>query len=59
MREKIEPEIRGYLLRRHEAAQEVIDNVRVFSKKYNDAVDDLEEIEDLLRWKGAPSRIGV
>ena len=46
---QIEPEIRGYLLRRHKAAQEIIDKVKVFSKKYNDAVDDLEEIEDLLQ----------
>jgi hypothetical protein len=44
----IDPAVRGYLLRRYEALEEIIDSVRVFSKKYNAAVDDLEEIEALL-----------
>lgn len=38
----------SYLMRRIEAQHKVIDHVPVFSKRYRDAVDELEEIEDLL-----------
>ncbi len=38
--------VRGYLSRRMEALQETIDTVPVFSKRYNAAVDELEEIEE-------------
>lgn len=37
-----------YLVRRIEAQHEIIDHVPVFSKRYGDAVDELEEVEDLL-----------
>ena len=40
--------VRGYLRRRLEALQEIVDTARVFGKRYNAAVDELEEIEELL-----------
>lgn len=40
--------VRGYLRRRLEALHEIVDTVRVFGKRYNAAVDELEEIEELL-----------
>ncbi len=40
--------VRGYLSRRLEALQEIIDTSRVFGKDYNAAVDELEEVEELL-----------
>jgi hypothetical protein len=45
---KLDPEVRGYLMRRFQAAQDVIDTVPVFSKRYHTAVDELEEVADLL-----------
>lgn len=42
------PEVRGYLGRRRELLQQVIDTVRVFSRRYNAACDELEEVEELL-----------
>ena len=41
--------LRSYLLRKAEEQRGVIDNVRVFSKRYGAAVDELEEIEELLQ----------
>ena len=41
--------LRSYLLRKAAEQQGVIDNARVFSKRYGDAVDELEEIEELLQ----------
>ena len=40
--------ILGYIYRRAEALQEVIDTAHVFSKRYNTAVDEMEEVEELL-----------
>lgn len=40
--------ILGYIERRAEALQEVIDTSPVFGKRYNKAVDELEEVEELL-----------
>ena len=40
--------VRGYLRRRLEALQEIVDTARVFGKRYNAAVDELEEIKELL-----------
>jgi hypothetical protein len=37
-----------YLRRRLAVLQEIIDTSRVFGKRYNAAVDELEEIEELL-----------
>lgn len=42
----------GYLLRRVETLTEIIDSVPVFSKRYSAAVDELEEVEELLGWGG-------
>jgi len=47
-KKRTNPEVRTYLLRRREAAEEVVDRVRVFSKAYNRAVDEIEEIDELL-----------
>lgn len=44
----MDPEVRAYLLRRYETVEEVVDRSRVFSKKYNEAVDELEELGELL-----------
>jgi hypothetical protein len=38
----------GYIARRAEALQEVVDTVPVFGKRYNTAVDEMEEVEELL-----------
>jgi hypothetical protein len=40
--------IRGYLLRRRDELYAVIDRVGVFTKRWGDAVDELEEVEELL-----------
>jgi len=40
--------LRGYLLRRAEALMEIVDTSRVYGKRYNAAVDELEEVEELL-----------
>jgi len=45
MNEKL---LRGYLSRRLEALQEIIDTAPVFNKRYNAAVDETEEVEELL-----------
>ena len=39
---------RAYLQRRLDELEEVIDRVGVFTKRYNAAVDELEEVEELL-----------
>jgi len=39
--------LRGYLSRRVETLQEIVDTSRVFGKRYNAAVDELEEIEEI------------
>ncbi len=48
MRSTAAREIRAYLTRKAQAQQVIIDSVPVFSKRYGTAVDELEEIEDLL-----------
>jgi hypothetical protein len=45
---RLDPEVRGYLLRRREAVHEVVDTVPVFRKRYNAACDELEELNDIL-----------
>jgi hypothetical protein len=40
--------VRGFIERERDAAEEIIDRVPVFSRKYNLAVDRLEEIRDVL-----------
>jgi len=45
---KMDPEVRGYLQRRHDAVYEVVDTARVFGKRYNDACTELEELQELL-----------
>jgi len=40
--------IAGYLHRRVDAVQQVIDTAPVFSKRYDLAVSELEELEELL-----------
>lgn len=40
--------LRAFLLRKIEEQQKVIDTAPVFGKRYNDAVDELEEVEELL-----------
>ena len=39
---------RGYLLRRRDGLYAVIDRVGVFTKRWSEAVDELEEVEELL-----------
>jgi hypothetical protein len=39
---------RGYFHRRIEQLQEIIDSTRVFGKRYNEAVDELEEIGEII-----------
>ena len=39
--------LHGYLSRRVDTLQEVVDTSRVFSRRYNAAVDELEELEEL------------
>lgn len=52
MKQKLSERLmRGYLSRRADTLQEVIDTVPVFGKRYNDACDELEEIEDALEEK--------
>lgn len=54
--------VRAFLERETLAAEEVIDRVPVFSKKYNDAVDRVEEIEAVTEALDAtmePSRGGA
>ena len=46
--EQLTPEVRGYLQRRYEKVQEAVDTSRVFGKRYNAAVDELEELQELL-----------
>jgi hypothetical protein len=40
--------VRSYLMRKAQEQQDIIDNVPVFSKRYGAAVDELEEIEELM-----------
>lgn len=40
----------GYLRRRVESVQQVIDTVPVFSKRYDAAVEEMEELAELLGW---------
>lgn len=40
--------LRAFLLRKIEEQQKVIDTAPVFGKRYSDAVDELEEVEELL-----------
>ncbi len=40
--------MRSYLIRKAQEQQNIIDNVPVFSKRYEIAVGELEEIEELL-----------
>ena len=40
--------MRSYLMRKVQEQQNVIDSVPVFSKRYEAAVDEMEEIEELL-----------
>jgi hypothetical protein len=40
--------MRSYLLRKLQEQQNIIDSVPVFSKRYEAAVDELEEIEELI-----------
>lgn len=40
--------MRAYFMRKAREQQHVIDSVRVFSKRYMTAVDEFEEIEELL-----------
>lgn len=49
-----ERHLRSYLLRKAEEQQEIIDEAAVFSKRYDTAVDELEEIKELLS-VGLPS----
>ncbi len=51
--------LRAYLLRKYEEQQGIIDNSRVFSKRYGAAVDELEEIEELLQQLNASFRVTV
>jgi hypothetical protein len=46
--------LRSYLLRKAADQQEAIDKAPVFSKRYGVAVDELEEIEELLQMVTAP-----
>lgn len=39
---------RAYLMRKAQEQQNIIDSVPVFSKRYGTAVDELEEIEEML-----------
>jgi SHS2 domain-containing protein len=41
--------LRGYLSRRATALLEIVETSRVFGKRYTQAVDELEEVEELLR----------
>lgn len=41
--------VRSYLLKKAEEQQAIIDKVPVFGKRYSAAVDELEEIEELLK----------
>lgn len=45
--------LRGYLCRKAREQQEIIDRVPVRGKRYDAAVDELEEVEDLLEQVGA------
>ena len=40
--------LRGYLSRRVEVLQGIVDTARVFGKRYNAAVNELEEIQNLI-----------
>lgn len=40
--------MRSYLMRKAQQQQAIIDSVPVFSKRYGAAVDELEEIEELI-----------
>jgi hypothetical protein len=46
--ERMAPEVRGYLQRRREAVYAVVETAPVFRKRYNDACDELEELDELL-----------
>jgi hypothetical protein len=46
--EQLAPEVLGYLQRRRDAVHEVVDTAPVFRKKYNEACDELEELNELL-----------
>lgn len=45
---RMDREVRGYLQRRLDILRDVVESARVFSKKYNDALDELEELGELL-----------
>lgn len=47
--------LRAFLFRKAQEQQAIIDRVAVYSKRYGAAVDELEEIEELLEYvKGNP-----
>ena len=41
--------LRAYLLRKAHEQQEILESVPVFGKRYGDAVEELEEINELLQ----------
>lgn len=47
--------LQGYLQRRVDALQNVIDTKPMFSKQYDDAVIELEEIEEIAAERSAPT----
>ena len=47
-RGQLDPEVRGYLQRRHDTVHEVVDTAPVFGKRYMAAADELDDLQDLL-----------
>ena len=51
--------MRSYLIRKAQEQQDIIDSVPVFSKRYGAAVDELEELEELLALGHLCAEMGI